>query len=351
MPVRDNREDELRAQKAREAQAAEEAAKAKAAEEARAAAEAAAKAEAQKAAEEAQKAAEKKAEPAPAPAPQEPAKPAPRTFSGPIVPTRPAFNPRPINRPAPTGDGQRNQNRDGNRGGNFQNRDGRPGYQNRDGNRGGNFQNRDGNRPGFQNRDGSRPGFQNRDGNRPGFQNRDGRPASQGGRGFYDKDKDADTQSRGGQGRGPQSGRPGGRPQEGGFGDRPLQKQQNNKQNKNAYKDKNSRFDRDEEKRLESAADPSPHIRRACAVVGTVRSQHIFCSRPDIRLLPAFRFLCVFSTVSPLAASDYTFPEQYLRLLPFPCDLLHTLFLRIRFNGMIFQTSLYAVFTKHHGPR
>ncbi len=269
MPVRDNREDELRAQKAREAQAAEEAAKAKAAEEARAAAEAAAKAEAQKAAEEAQKAAEKKAEPAPAPAPQEPAKPAPRTFSGPIVPTRPAFNPRPINRPAPTGDGQRNQNRDGNRGGNFQNRDGRPGYQNRDGNRGGNFQNRDGNRPGFQNRDGnrggfqnrdgnrpgfqnrdgSRPGFQNRDGNRPGFQNRDGRPASQGGRGFYDKDKDADTQSRGGQGRGPQSGRPGGRPQEGGFGDRPLQKQQNNKQNKNAYKDKNSRFDRDEEKR------------------------------------------------------------------------------------------------------
>ena len=219
MPVRDNREDELRAQKAREAQAAEEAAKAKAAEEARAAAEAAAKAEAQKAAEEAQKAAEKKAEPAPAPAPQEPAKPAPRTFSGPIVPTRPAFNPRPINRPAPTGDGQRNQNRDGNRGGNF------------------------------QNRDGNRPGFQNRDGNRPGFQNRDGRPASQGGRGFYDKDKDADTQSRGGQGRGPQSGRPGGRPQEGGFGDRPLQKQQNNKQNKNAYKDKNSRFDRDEEKR------------------------------------------------------------------------------------------------------
>ena len=109
--------------------------------------------------------------------------------------------------------------------------------------------------------------------------------------------------------------------------------------------------DRDEEKRLESADDPSPHIRRACAVVGTVRSQHIFCSRPDIRLLPAFRFLCVFSTVSPLAASDYTFPEQYLRLLPFPCDLLHTLFLRIRFNGMIFQTSLYAVFTKHHGPR
>ena len=117
-------------------------------------------------------------------------------------------------------DGQSSyQNRDGQRGG-YQNRDGqRGGYQNRDGQRGG-YQNRDG-QGGYQNRDGQRGGYQNRDGQRGAYQNRDG----QGGRGGLSIPKPS-------------------------FDGAVVQKPQNNKQNKNAYKnDRYDKIDHEEEMR------------------------------------------------------------------------------------------------------
>ena len=116
-------------------------------------------------------------------------------------------------------DGQSSyQNRDGQRGG-YQNRDGQGGYQNRDGQRGG-YQNRDGQRGGYQNRDGQ-GGYQNRDGQRGAYQNRDG----QGGRGGLSIPKPS-------------------------FDGAVVQKPQNNKQNKNAYKnDRYDKIDHEEEMR------------------------------------------------------------------------------------------------------
>ena len=126
-------------------------------------------------------------------------------------------------------DGQSSyQNRDGQRGG-YQNRDGQGGYQNRDGQRGG-YQNRDGQRGGYQNRDGQ-GGYQNRDGQRGGYQNRDGQ------RGAY--------QNRDGQG-----GRGGLSIPKPSFDGAVVQKPQNNKQNKNAYKnDRYDKIDHEEEMR------------------------------------------------------------------------------------------------------
>ncbi|MDO4326444.1 MAG: translation initiation factor IF-2 [bacterium] len=167
--------------------------------------------------------------------------------------------------------GDRNQSRDGSRQGGFQNRDGgrQGGFQNRDGGfnrdgadrsqsgerRQGSFnrdggdrsQSRDGSRQGgFQNRDGGRQGgFQSRDGGRQGgFQNRDG-----GRQGGYQKREDGED--RRGQGYQNRDGARGGR-NDGRRGDLNIpkptfdapvnQKQQNNKQSKNAYK--NERFEK-----------------------------------------------------------------------------------------------------------
>ena len=141
-------------------------------------------------------------------------------------------------------DGQRGGyqgNRDGQRGGYQGGRDGqRDGYQgSRDGQRGGYQGNRDGQRGGYQgSRDGQRDGYQgNRDGQRGGYQgNRDGQ------RGGYQGNRDG---QRGGRdGRGLSITKPS-------FDGAVVQKPQNNKQNKNAYK--NDRYDKiDHEEELHS---------------------------------------------------------------------------------------------------
>ena len=156
-------------------------------------------------------------------------------------------------------DGQSSyQNRDGQRGG-YQNRDGQGGYQNRDGQRGG-YQNRDGQRGGYQNRDGQRGGYQNRDGQRGGYQNRDGQRG-----GYQNRDGQGGYQNRDGQ-RGGYQNRDGqrgayqNRDGQGGrgglsipkpsFDGAVVQKPQNNKQNKNAYKnDRYDKIDHEEEMR------------------------------------------------------------------------------------------------------
>ena len=156
-------------------------------------------------------------------------------------------------------DGQSSyQNRDGQRGG-YQNRDGQGGYQNRDGQRGG-YQNRDGQRGGYQNRDGQRGGYQNRDGQRGGYQNRDGQRG-----GYQNRDGQGGYQNRDGQRGGYQNrdGQRGGYQNRDGQGGRGglsipkpsfdgavVQKPQNNKQNKNAYKnDRYDKIDHEEEMR------------------------------------------------------------------------------------------------------
>ena len=146
-------------------------------------------------------------------------------------------------------DGQRGgyQNRDGQRGG-YQNRDGQGGYQNRDGQRGG-YQNRDGQRGGYQNRDGQ-GGYQNRDGQRGGYQNRDGQRG-----GYQNRDGQGGYQNRDGQrgayqNRDGQGGRGGLSIPKPSFDGAVVQKPQNNKQNKNAYKnDRYDKIDHEEEMR------------------------------------------------------------------------------------------------------
>ena len=145
-------------------------------------------------------------------------------------------------------DGQSSyQNRDGQRGG-YQNRDGQGGYQNRDGQRGG-YQNRDG-QGGYQNRDGQRGGYQNRDGQRGGYQNRDGQGGYQnrdGQRGGY---QNRDGQRGAYQNRDGQGGRGGLSIPKPSFDGAVVQKPQNNKQNKNAYKnDRYDKIDHEEEMR------------------------------------------------------------------------------------------------------
>ena len=164
-------------------------------------------------------------------------------------------------------DGQRNEgyqgNRDGQRSGYQGNRDGqRNGYQgNRDGQRSGYQGNRDGQRSGYQgNRDGQRSGYQgnrdgqrsggyqgNRDGQRSGYQgNRDGqRSGYQGNRdgqrsGGYQGNRDGQRSGR--------DGRNGLNIPKPSFDSPVVQKPQNNKQNKNNYKnDKYSKIDHEEE--------------------------------------------------------------------------------------------------------
>ncbi len=120
-------------------------------------------------------------------------------------------------------------NRDGQREGFSGNRDGqRGGFSgNRDGQRGGFSGNRDGQRGGFSgNRDGQRGGFSgNRDGQRGGFSGgRDGQRGGQGGRGLNIPKPSFDGAV--------------------------VQKQQNNKQSKNAYKtDRYDKIDHEEELR------------------------------------------------------------------------------------------------------
>ena len=165
-------------------------------------------------------------------------------------------------------DGQRSGyqgNRDGQRSGYQGNRDGqRSGYQgNRDGQRSGGYQgNRDGQRSGYQgNRDGQRSGYQgNRDGQRSGgYQgNRDGQRSGgyqgnrDGQRSGYQGNRDG---QRSGGYQGNRDGQRSGRDGRNGLNipkpsfDSPVvQKPQNNKQNKNNYKnDKYSKIDHEEE--------------------------------------------------------------------------------------------------------
>jgi translation initiation factor IF-2 len=180
------------------------------------------------------------------PAEQKPQGRVPRVFDGPIGMTKPIIHSRPTQP-------QQGQNRTGSsQGRSFGgNRDGRNGGQGRSfgGNRGG-YQGRSdgsqgrsfgGNRGGYQGRSDGGQGRSfggNRDGRTGGYQGR-----SDGGQGrSFGGNRQGTAGARGGF-----AGKAAGT--RGGFEDKPLQKQQNNKQNRNAYKtDRYSKIDREEER-------------------------------------------------------------------------------------------------------